>query len=107
MKLEVENLGRDYGETRLWRSPVKSPSPHLAPLPEFSLDNVQQCHKEAEFLMARLLEMEEETKMLTEALANRNSELQVSRNMCAKTAGRLSNLEAQMQVLKCPPKTNC
>ncbi|KAF8405349.1 hypothetical protein HHK36_010253 [Tetracentron sinense] len=98
MKLEVENLGRDYGEPRQRKSPVKSPNPHLAPLPELSLDNVQQSHKDTEFLTTRLLAMEEETKMLKEALAKRNSELQASRNVCAKTACMLRSLEAQMQV---------
>ncbi|KAJ4962433.1 hypothetical protein NE237_022372 [Protea cynaroides] len=97
MKQEVQNLGRDYGEIRPRRS--RSPSPYLASLPEFSLDNVQQYHKEAEFLTARLLAMEEETNMLKEALAKRNSELQVSRNISAKTASRLRSLEAQMQAL--------
>ncbi|XP_010271408.1 PREDICTED: filament-like plant protein 4 [Nelumbo nucifera] len=98
MKLEVENLGRDHGETRLRRSPVKSPSQ----LSEFSLDNVHQSQKETEFLTARLLAMEEETKMLKEALAKRNSELQASRNTCAKTTSRLRSLEAQLQVAKIP-----
>ncbi|KAF8389387.1 hypothetical protein HHK36_026082 [Tetracentron sinense] len=98
MKLEVDNLGRDYGEPRLRRSPVKSPRPHMDPLPELSLDIVQQSHKEIEFLTARLLTMEEETKMLKEALAKRNSELQALRNIHAKTASNLRSLEAQMEV---------
>ncbi|XP_058098803.1 filament-like plant protein 4 [Magnolia sinica] len=109
MKLEVENLGRDSGETRLRRSPVKSPSPHMAPAPEFSLDNVHQYHKEAEFLTTRLLTMEEENKMLKEALSKRNSELLAVRNLCAKTASKLRSMETQMQVLshqKSPPKPN-
>ncbi|KAF9611441.1 hypothetical protein IFM89_032411 [Coptis chinensis] len=97
MKLEVESLGRDYGETRMRRSPVQSPSQHLAPPPEFSLENVQKFHKENEFLMGRCLAMEEEMKMLKEALAKRNSELQASRNMCAKTMSKLRSLEAQLQ----------
>lgn len=97
MKLEVESLGRDYGETRVRRSPVKSSSPHLSPATEFTPDNVQKYQKENEFLTERLLAVEEETKMLKEALAKRNSELQVSRSMCAKTASKLQNLEAQIQ----------
>ncbi|XP_015575209.2 filament-like plant protein 4 isoform X1 [Ricinus communis] len=96
MKLEVESLGRDCGDSRLRRSPVKPPSPHLSAVPEFSLDNAQKFHKENEFLTERLLAMEEETKMLKEALAKRNSELQASRNLCAKTASRLQSLEAQV-----------
>ncbi|KAM3304629.1 hypothetical protein P3S67_011495 [Capsicum chacoense] len=35
--------------------------------------------------------------MLKEALAHRNSELQTSRSICAKTASKLQNLEAQLQ----------
>ncbi|XP_021902409.1 filament-like plant protein 4 [Carica papaya] len=97
MKLEVESLGRDYGDTRLRRSPVKPSSPHLSPVPDYSIENVQKFHKENEFLTERLLAMEEETKMLKEALAKRNTELQASRNLCAKTASRLQSLEAQMQ----------
>ncbi|KAL5706539.1 hypothetical protein ACHQM5_024693 [Ranunculus cassubicifolius] len=98
MKLEVESLGRDYGETRPRRSPSQNPSPHLAPQPDISLESVQQCHKENEFLMGRCLAMEEEMKMLKEALAKRNSELQVSRNMCAKTSSKLRSLEAQVNL---------
>ncbi|KAA8528731.1 hypothetical protein F0562_036086 [Nyssa sinensis] len=107
MKHEVENLGRDYGETRLRRSPVKPSTPH--PLPEFSLDSLQKCYKENEFLAERLLAMEEETKMLKEALAMRNSEFQASRNICAETVSKLQSLEAQLQVHnqgKSPPKSN-
>ncbi|KAM7517249.1 hypothetical protein LguiA_006832 [Lonicera macranthoides] len=97
MKLEVENLGRDYGETRLRRSPIKPPSPYLSPFPEFSPESVHKYHKENELLAERLFAMEEETKMLKEALAKRNSELQASRNICAKTVNRLQSLEAQVQ----------
>ncbi|XP_061375362.1 filament-like plant protein 4 isoform X2 [Gastrolobium bilobum] len=97
MKLEVENLGRDYGETRLRKSPVKPASSHMSPLPEFSVENVQKLQKDNEFLTERLLAMEEETKMLKEGLARRNSELQASRSMCAKTLSKLQILEAQVQ----------
>ncbi|KAF9683123.1 hypothetical protein SADUNF_Sadunf05G0179400 [Salix dunnii] len=97
MKLEVESLGRDYGDSRLRRSPVKPPSPHLPSVTEFSLDNAHKFHKENEFLTERLFAMEEETKMLKEALAKRNSELQASRNLCAKTASKLQSFEAQFQ----------
>lgn len=98
MKLEVESLGRDYGESQLKRSPVKPPSPHYSHELEFSLDNVQKFHKENEFLTERLLAMEEEMKMLKEALAARNTELQTSRNMCAKITSKLQILEAQLQI---------
>jgi len=108
MKLEVESLGRDFGESRLRKSPVKPASPNLSPLPDFSLENVQKFQKDNEFLTERLLAMEEETKMLKEALAKRNSELQASRSMCAKTLSKLQSLEAQAQTsnqLKGSPKS--
>ncbi|KAL2468369.1 Filament-like plant protein 4 [Forsythia ovata] len=108
MKLEVENLGRDYGESRLRRSPVKPSTPHLSQMPEFSLDNMQRYHKENELLTERLLAMEEETKMLKEALAKRNGELQTCRSICAKTASKLQSLEAQLHVngeQRSPPKS--
>ncbi|KAJ6832190.1 filament-like plant protein 4 [Iris pallida] len=109
MKLEVESLGRDYGEIRRRRSPARSSSPHHISAPtEFSLENVQQCHKENEFLTARLLTMEEEMKMLKEALSMRNGELQASRNKCAKTASELHSVEAHVLVMnqkKGPRKT--
>ncbi|KAG4391875.1 hypothetical protein GLYMA_04G025400v4 [Glycine max] len=108
MKLEVESLGRDFGESRLRKSPVKPATPNLSPLPDFSLENVQKFQKDNEFLTERLLAMEEETKMLKEALAKRNSELQASRSMCAKTLSKLQSLEAQSQTsnqLKLSPKS--
>ncbi|CAE5959592.1 unnamed protein product [Arabidopsis arenosa] len=103
MKLEVENLGRDSGDARQKRSPVKVSSPCKSPGgysstgSEFSLDNSQKFQKENEFLTERLLAMEEETKMLKEALAKRNSELLESRNLCAQSTSKLQSLEAQLQ----------
>ncbi|XP_072986573.1 filament-like plant protein 4 isoform X1 [Typha latifolia] len=98
MKLEVENLGHDYGETRFRRSPARNASTYhaLAPSPDFAFESIQQYHKENEFLTARLSAMDEETKMLKEALSKRNSELQASRNMFAKVATKLRKLEVQM-----------
>ncbi|KAJ0954598.1 putative transcription factor bZIP family [Helianthus annuus] len=104
MKLEVDNLGREYGETRVKRSPVKPPtptsgphSPHFSSVSDFSLDNVQRYQKENDLLTERLLAMEEETNMLKEALAKRTTELQASRNVCAKTVSKLQSLEGQLQ----------
>uniref|UniRef100_A0A3Q7HD23 Uncharacterized protein n=1 Tax=Solanum lycopersicum TaxID=4081 RepID=A0A3Q7HD23_SOLLC len=61
MKLEVESLSRDCRDSH------------------FSFDSVQKFHKENEQLTERLLAMEEKTKLLKEALANQNSEFQISR----------------------------
>ncbi|KAK1362316.1 Filament-like plant protein 4 [Heracleum sosnowskyi] len=98
MKLEVERMDSEYGESRLRKSPAKpSTSPRMTPFTEFSHDNVQNYRKEIELLTERLLAMEEETKMLKEALAKRNSELQASRSVCAKTVTKLRSLEEQLQ----------
>ncbi|KAI3516940.1 hypothetical protein L1887_16109 [Cichorium endivia] len=107
MKLEVDSLGRDYGESRVKRSPVKPPTnPHspqsqhsqsYSSLPDFTLDSIQNYKKDNEMLTERLLGMEEETKMLKEALAKRNTELQASRNICAKTVSKLQSLESQVK----------
>ncbi|XP_010917980.1 filament-like plant protein 4 [Elaeis guineensis] len=98
MKLEVENLGRDYGDTRLRRSPAKNSSLHhiSTPVSDLAFEHIQQFQKENEFLTARLLATEEETKMLKEALSKRNSELQASRNMCARTASKLRSFEVHL-----------
>ncbi|KAL6644720.1 hypothetical protein ACP70R_016328 [Stipagrostis hirtigluma subsp. patula] len=101
MKMEVESLGREYGDNRLRRSPAKNSGFHrpmspMSPVPDYAIENLQHMQRENEFLTARLLTMEEETKMLKEALTKRTSELQSSRNMYAKTAGKLRTLEVQM-----------
>ncbi|KAK8643032.1 hypothetical protein V6N13_012348 [Hibiscus sabdariffa] len=94
MKLEVESLGRDYGDSRPKRSPARSLTPHLSTATDFSLDNTQKFLLLAE----RLLAAEEETKMLKEALAKRNNELVASRNLCAKSSSKLQALEAQLAI---------
>ncbi|KAL4333340.1 hypothetical protein GQ457_07G021340 [Hibiscus cannabinus] len=100
MKLEVESLGRDYGDSRPKRSPARSLTPHLSTATDFSLDDTQKFLKENELLAKRLLAAEEETKMLKEALAKRNNELVASRNLCAKTSSKLQALEAQLAITK-------
>ncbi|KAL4335208.1 hypothetical protein GQ457_07G026940 [Hibiscus cannabinus] len=98
MKLEVESFGREYGDTRFKRSPARPSTPQLSTVTDISIDNAQKSHKEHEFFAERLLAMEEETKMLKEALAIRNSELLASRNLCAKTSSKLQTLEAQLAI---------
>ncbi|KAF0930549.1 hypothetical protein E2562_033316 [Oryza meyeriana var. granulata] len=98
MKLEVDSWGRDHADNRLRRSPSRSSNflHPMSPSPDNSLENLQHMQKENEFLTARLLSMEEETKILKEVLSKRNNELQASRNTCAKTAGKLCSMEVHM-----------
>ncbi|KAK9108984.1 hypothetical protein Sjap_017044 [Stephania japonica] len=94
MRLEVENLGYDYQETQVRRSSSRN-----SRTPEFSLNNMQQqCQKQVQFLMERLLATEEETTMLKEALAKRNNELEESRTMFAEVATKLQSFEAESKV---------
>ncbi|KAL3723749.1 hypothetical protein ACJRO7_035853 [Eucalyptus globulus] len=108
MKLEVGSSGRISSEPWLRKSKARNPSPRLPHEPEISFDHPQQCYKEPDFLSKHLLATEEESKMLKETLAARNSELQALRNMCAKTVGRLKSLEAQIQAgeLKQTPESS-
>ncbi|EPS60792.1 hypothetical protein M569_14009 [Genlisea aurea] len=94
MKLEVESLGRDNGESRFKRSPAGKPaSPHSPQALEISSLREND-------LAERLISMEEETKMLKEVLSTRNSELQASRNLYAQTASKLQSLESELSILK-------
>ncbi|KAL1141689.1 hypothetical protein V6Z11_A11G046500 [Gossypium hirsutum] len=99
MKQEIDHFGRDFGGPQSKRNAVKNPNPNLSPQMEFSAGNLLQSQKEIDYLTMHLLEMEEETKMLKEALASRNSELQAARDVCAKTSVKVKSLEAQIQAL--------
>ncbi|KAJ4913867.1 Filament-like plant protein 5 [Raphanus sativus] len=68
MKQEVESLGHELAADPKW----------------------EECRR-------RAVEMEEEIQTLKEQLASRSNELSVSRNVCAKTLGKLKALEGQMQ----------
>ncbi|KAJ7944178.1 Filament-like plant protein [Quillaja saponaria] len=99
MKLEVDSLGQDTREPYLRRTAVKNDNLRLFPSTEFAIDNPQKFLKASGFLTARLMAMEEETKMLKEALAERNNELQASRNLSEKAFGKVKSLEAQLEAL--------
>ncbi|CAA7035741.1 unnamed protein product [Microthlaspi erraticum] len=78
MKLEVESLGLES----------TSANDH----------KWEECKRENVYLTRKTLEMEEEILALKEHLSARNNELQVSRNVCAKTLGKLKILEGQVHV---------
>ncbi|KAK7406803.1 hypothetical protein VNO78_08436 [Psophocarpus tetragonolobus] len=79
MKLEVESSHHVISASHLRKTCSKT-------------DSLQG----SEFLTKQLEVLAEETKTLKEALASSNTELQASRNLCAKTVGRLKRLEAEM-----------
>ncbi|CAN6283561.1 unnamed protein product [Urochloa humidicola] len=98
MKMEVDSWGRDPGDNRLRRSPSRSSTLQypMSPSPDYARENLQNIQKENELLTARLLSMDEETKMLKEALSKCNQELQASKNMCAKTSGKIRSMELHL-----------
>eukprot|EP00249_Psilotum_nudum_P024460 c29190_g2_i2 orf=499-3333(+) len=96
MRMEVDGLGRDLWEGKKKRTISKGPHIHLESLQEFSQGNAP---KEIEILTGRLLAMEEETNLLKEVLSKRNSELQAARQMCARTANKLSIVEEHLETL--------
>ncbi|CAH2076522.1 unnamed protein product [Thlaspi arvense] len=109
IKLEVESLGPEFTDPRAQRSIAQNPN-HNAHKPDLSADyKWDECKRENVCLTRRSLEMEEEIQTLKELLAARNNELQVSRNVCGKTLGKLKILEGQLHVFhndKNSPKSN-
>lgn len=58
-----------------------------------------QTH-EAQMLAERVVAMDEEMKMLKEALSQRNGEIQASRLLCSKTSAQLSAVEEDLKKAK-------
>uniref|UniRef100_A0A1J3D8L1 Filament-like plant protein 5 n=1 Tax=Noccaea caerulescens TaxID=107243 RepID=A0A1J3D8L1_NOCCA len=93
MKIEVESLGLEFTDPRAQRNT------HIAKADISANDHKwEECKRENVYLTRRTLEMEEEILTLKEHLSARNNELQVSRNVCAKTLGKLKILEGQVHV---------
>ncbi|CAA0397657.1 unnamed protein product [Arabidopsis thaliana] len=109
MKLEVESLGHEFTDPRAQRNMSQNHNAHIAKA-EVSTDHkLEECKRENVYLTRRTLELEEENQTLKENLAARNNELQVSRNVCAKTLGKVKILEGQIHMFnndKTAPKSN-
>ena len=93
MRQEVDGLAHN-GSPRFSSSSNHS-TPRVRPN-DFALEKLQQCYKENELLVSRLMATEEEMKLLKEALSNQNNELQASRTICAKAASKLRQLESRV-----------
>ena len=108
MRHEVDGFDQKSADVKVHHPSSNALGKHFGSAQDSTLASLQQYQKENEFLTSRLLGMEEETKMLKEALSKRNSELQNSRNICAKTSSKLRNLETRMLVMnrQSPSKSN-
>ncbi|KAL3684591.1 hypothetical protein R1sor_002613 [Riccia sorocarpa] len=103
MKQEVEALGgsKEYDGKRrrsLGRSNTSRDS-------DSAIDSLhdpfqESSNREAELLAERMVAMDDELKLVREALAKREVELQASRLMCAKTASKLSVAEEQLEIAR-------
>ncbi|RDX67080.1 Filament-like plant protein 5, partial [Mucuna pruriens] len=110
---DVKNIAKLESECQRLRGLLRKKLPGPAALAQMKLE-VESSHyvinaphlrktclkteslQESEFLTKQLEVLEEETKTLKEALASSNAELQTSRNLYAKTVGRLKCLEAEI-----------
>ncbi|KAI3947744.1 hypothetical protein MKX01_034409 [Papaver californicum] len=96
MKTEVEMLGREATDTRRKSAPPTGGSMVKDFRKESSLSNPS---KQTNYLIERLCAVEEENKTLKETLLTKESELESSMLICARTASNLSQAEAQLAEL--------
>ncbi|XP_027913026.1 filament-like plant protein 4 [Vigna unguiculata] len=109
---DVKNIAKLENECQRLRGLLRKKLPGAAALAQMKLEVESSHHvisafhprkttsksdnlQESEFLSKRLQVLEEETRTLKEALASSNAELQASKNLYAKTVGRLKHLEAE------------
>jgi len=110
---DVKNIAKLDHECQRLRSLLRKKLPGAAALAQMKLEVESSHHAisafhlkkttsksdnllESEFLSKKLQVLEEETRTLKEALASSNAELQASKNLYAKTVGRLKRLEAEI-----------
>ncbi|XP_057833796.2 filament-like plant protein 4 isoform X1 [Cryptomeria japonica] len=100
VKLEVDTAGRESGDIRLRKSLSKG-----AGSPRSSVETLNDKHQEhsqraIDYHTGKVLAIEEENKMLKDALSKQNSELKASRVMCARKAAKLSTVEQQLDYFR-------
>jgi hypothetical protein len=100
LKQDVDAAGRELtGKVSPRRRPLGR-SHSAADQQEAAVqENLQSCLEE-KAAAEKIFNLEGETRMLKEALAKRNDELQNARIMCAKTASRLSSVEEEVEALR-------
>ena len=107
MKQELDALGKEPGDSggrprrrgSMYRSQSGGVPADFLPVHE-SQEDIQSPRAPNQAIAERIANMDEETRMLKEALAKRNDELQAARVMCARTASRLTAVEDELEMLR-------
>lgn len=111
MRREVDGpSSRESAAGDLKRRPIKSLTSSTISFASSYQSDITTNNRDVELLKDRMSSMEEETKLLKEALSRRNEELHASRLLCAKTANKLSIAEDHLESLQGTPtetKINC
>ncbi|CAL9134263.1 unnamed protein product [Musa textilis] len=97
MRSEVEMLGNNSTEMRKKRSSSTSEAFNIKDI--IREDSYDASGKGAASLVERLHAIEDENKILKESLTKKNSELQASRVMFARTTSKLSQVETKLDEL--------
>ncbi|KAG0598864.1 hypothetical protein M758_12G106800 [Ceratodon purpureus] len=106
LKQDVDSFGREHiGKVSPRRRPLGR-SHSATDQEEAAAQDNMQSFLEEKAAAEKIFNLEEETRMLKEALAKRNDELQNARIMCAKTASRLSSVEEEVETLRSASKSS-
>ncbi|CAK9199915.1 unnamed protein product [Sphagnum troendelagicum] len=98
MRHEVEGLGKVDGVENRWRRSMGRSASHLDPGSVAMMqENLQDMgYDGASVIAEKMVSIDEEMKMLKEALARRNEELHNAHITCAKTANRLALVQEEL-----------
>lgn len=98
LKQDMDPLGSDSGRSPRRRSLGRSQTgaDHISQQEEENLQLSVVANASAE----KILNLQEETRMLKEALSKRDDELQGAKILCAKTTSRLSSVEEEVEALR-------
>nr|XP_024362653.1 filament-like plant protein 4 isoform X3 [Physcomitrium patens] len=100
VRQDVHSPGRDAG-----RSPRRRPLGRGQTGADHVSAQEEHLLMEVNISAEKIVNLEEETRVLKESLAKRDEELQGARIMCAKTASRLSAVEEEVEALRLASKS--
>jgi hypothetical protein len=97
----VEGVSKDPSDRRRRSMSRSGSNLEISAVNDAMQENGHDGHThEAQMLAERVVAMDEEMKMLKEALSQRNGEVQSARLMCSKTTAQLSVVEEELKKAK-------